>query len=500
MIDLMREVSMAKRPCNVLFILSDEHTRDVTGCYGHQIVKTPNLDALAARGTRFHSAYTNCPICVPARASLHTGTHVATNGCWDNAHPYDGSIRSWAHRMRDLGHHTMSIGKLHFRSAADDNGFVEEIIPLHVVDGVGDLLGLIRRPQAAKRGGMPDLARNAGSGESSYAAYDRNIRDGAIEWLTTQAARFEKPWALFVSMVKPHFPLIAPAEFFSLYPPENMPMPRLYGPNDYPAHPSVAALRNCMNYDDHFSPDQVRIALAAYYGMVSFLDDNVGQILRALTEAGLADSTRVIYTTDHGDNLGTRHMWGKSVHYEEAAAIPMIVAGPDIPAGHVCRTPVTLVDIYPTILDSVGVAPDQTDLGLPGLSLLDIANFPCNPSRVAFGEYHAAGSITAMYMLRKGRWKYIHHVGFFPELFDLNSDPGETIDLASRPDHASIVTEMEAELRRIIDPESVNARAFADQESRILRHGGVEVLIQRGDFGYSPAPGQKPVFASSVEA
>ena len=491
---------MSQKPTNVLFILSDEHTRDVAGCYGDRIVKTPNIDALAARGTKFTAAYTNCPICVPARASLQTGTYVAENACWDNAHPYDGSIRGWGHRLRELGHHTMSIGKLHFRSDKDDNGFVEEIIPLHVVDGQGDLLGLIRRPEPAARGGMPDLAKAAGPGESTYANYDRNIRDGAIEWLTTRASKLDKPWALFVSMVKPHFPLVAPPEFFAMYPPESMPMPRLYGPDAYPTHPSVKALRACMSYDDFFSPEKVRIALSAYYGMVSFLDDNIGQILRALEAAGLADTTRIVYSTDHGDNLGNRHMWGKSVHYEEAAAIPMIVAGPGIPAGKTCSTPVTLVDIYPTIVRSVGIEPDAQDKALPGRSLVEIANAPCDPERVAFGEYHAAASVTAMYLVRKGRWKYIHHVGFQPELFDLETDPGETRDLGTDPAHAATVAMMEAELRKIIDPEAVNARAFADQEAKIARNGGVDALIKRGDFGYSPAPGQKPVFATTLEA
>jgi choline-sulfatase len=491
---------MSQKPTNVLFILSDEHTRDVAGCYGDRIVKTPNIDALAARGTKFTAAYTNCPICVPARASLQTGTYVAENACWDNAHPYDGSIRGWGHRLRELGHHTMSIGKLHFRSDKDDNGFVEEIIPLHVVDGQGDLLGLIRRPEPAARGGMPDLAKAAGPGESTYANYDRNIRDGAIEWLTTRASKLDKPWALFVSMVKPHFPLVAPPEFFAMYPPESMPMPRLYGPDAYPTHPSVKALRACMSYDDFFSPEKVRIALSAYYGMVSFLDDNIGQILRALEAAGLADTTRIVYSTDHGDNLGNRHMWGKSVHYEEAAAIPMIVAGPGIPAGKTCKTPVTLVDIYPTIVRSVGIEPDAQDKALPGQSLVELANAPCDPERVAFGEYHAAASSTAMYLVRKGRWKYIHHVGFQPELFDLETDPGETRDLGTDPAHAATVAMMEAELRKIIDPEAVNARAFADQEAKIARNGGVEALIKRGDFGYSPAPGQKPVFATTLEA
>jgi choline-sulfatase len=491
---------MTTQSSNVLFILSDEHTRDVTGCYGHKIVRTPNLDALAARGTKFTAAYTNCPICVPARASLQTGTYVAENGCWDNAHPYDGSIRSWGHRLKAAGHHTMSIGKLHFRSTTDDNGFVEEIIPLHVVDGQGDLLGLIRRPKAATRGGMPDLAKSAGPGESTYAAYDRNIRDGAIEWLTQHAPRQKKPWCLFVSFVKPHFPLIAPPEFFAMYPPESLPMPRLYGPDDYPKHPAVQALRSCMSYDDFFTPEKVRIALAAYLGMVTFLDDNIGKVLAALQSAGFADNTRVIYSTDHGDNLGTRHMWGKSIHYEEAAAIPMIVAGPGVPAGRTCTTPVTLVDVYPTIIESVGLTPDAEERKLPGRSLVELANAPSDPERVAFGEYHAAGSITAMYMLRKGRWKYIHHVGYRPELFDLESDPGETTDLGDSPAHREVIARMEAELRKIVDPDAVNARAFADQEAKIARNGGVEALIKRGDFGYSPAPGQKPVFATRIEA
>jgi len=485
---------------NVLFILSDEHTRDVAGCYGHKIVKTPHLDALATRGTKFTAAYTNCPICVPARASLHTGTYVAENACWDNAHAYDGSIRSWAHRLKSAGHHTMSIGKLHFRSQSDDNGFVEEIIPLHVVDGEGDLLGLIRRPKAAKRGGMPDLAKAAGPGESTYAAYDRNIRDGAVEWLTNHAARQNKPWCLFVSFVKPHFPLIAPAEFYAMYPPETLPMPRLAGPNDYPKHPSVSALRACMNYDDFFTPEKVRMALAAYFGMVSFLDDNIGRVLAALQSAGLSDSTRVVYSSDHGDNLGTRHMWGKSIHYEEAAAVPMIVAGPGVPAGKTCATPVTLVDVYPTIIESVGLVPDALEERLPGRSLVAIAKEPYDPQRVALGEYHAAGSITAMYMVRKGRWKYIHHVGYRAELFDLESDPGETTDLGEDPAHRETLAAMEAELRKSLDPDAVSARAFADQEAKIERFGGVDALIKRGDFGYSPAPGQKPVFATRIEA
>lgn len=490
---------MSVHPCNMLFILSDEHTRDVAGCYGHPIVRTPNLDRLAARGTTFASAYTNSPICVPARAALQTGRYVAETGYWDNAAPYDGRVKGWGHRLSAAGHRTLSIGKLHFRSTDDPNGFDEEIIPLHVVDGVGDLLGQIRRPVPAARGGMPALAAEAGPGHSTYADYDRRIRDGAIEWLKTRAREQTKPWMLFVSFVNPHFPLVAPPEFYAMYPPESLPMPRLYGEAHRPKHPVVQALRACMNYDDYFTPEKVRVALAAYLGMVSYLDDNIGRVLAALEDAGLAGSTRVLYSSDHGDNLGERGLWGKSVHYEESAAVPMILAGPDIPEGRTVKTPVTLVDCYQTIVECVGLPPLPEERGLPGRSLIEVARGP-DEDRVAFGEYHAAGSVTAMFMIRKGRWKYIHHVGYRPELFDLEADPGETTDLGESPDHAGIRAELEAELRKIVDPEAVSERAFADQARNMAAHGGEAGIRARGDFGYSPAPGQTPVFATRLEA
>ena len=133
------------KPTNVICILSDEHNKRVLGCYGHNVIRTPNLDALAGRGTRFTSAYTNCPICVPARASFATGRYVHEVRCWDNAIAYRGDPPSWGHRLMAPGHRVASIGKLHYvDSSPQRNGFSEEILPLHIVNGVGDLLGLIR--------------------------------------------------------------------------------------------------------------------------------------------------------------------------------------------------------------------------------------------------------------------------------------------------------------------------------------------------------------------
>ena len=152
---------------NLVFIMSDEHNARFMGCSGHDVVKTPNLDRLAAAGTKFENAYTNCPICVPARASFATGQFVKDCGYWDNADPYDGAVPSWGHRLIAQQHRVVSIGKLHYRDTNDPNGFDEEIMPLHVVGGIGDLLGLIR-DDLPERKGAAKFARDIGSGESSY--------------------------------------------------------------------------------------------------------------------------------------------------------------------------------------------------------------------------------------------------------------------------------------------------------------------------------------------
>jgi choline-sulfatase len=478
-------------PTNLLFILSDEHSKRVLGCYGHPMVKTPHLDALAARGTRFTSAYTNCPICVPGRASFATGRYVHQVRCWDNAIAYTGQAPAWGHRLMERGHHVAAIGKLHYQdSKPRTNGFNEEILPLHIVNGVGDLLGLIR-DELPRRTGSLKLGPEAGPGESEYTRYDRSIAESAAQWLSNSAPKHRaKPWALYVGFVSPHFPLIAPPQFYSLYPEARVPWPDLYSKAERPRHPFLDAMRKCLCFDEPFDAPMVRRAIAAYFGLVTFLDDNIGRILGALDAAGLSENTRVIYATDHGDNLGTRGLWGKSTMYEESAGIPLIMAGPDVPAGKACDTPVTLADGFPTIIQAVGAQPDSRDRDLPGVSLLDIAQGKA-PARTILSEYHAAGAVTASYMIRHGRFKYIHYVGLPPMLFDLAADPHERRDLAGDPAHRETIAECERRLRKVVDPEATDRLARADQQAYIEKHGGREAILERGHFRYTPPPGVK---------
>ncbi len=168
----------------------------------------------------------------------------------------------------------------------------------------------------------------------------------------------------------------------------------------------------------------------------------------------------------------------------------MILAGPQVPSGKVCRTPVSLVDCYPTVLQGLGISLREEEHQLPGRSLFDWINAPDDLERVVLSEYHAVGSVAGAYMLRKGRFKYHYYVGLRPELFDLENDPEETVDLANDTGYAPILKNLEKELRRHLDPEAADAQAKADQAELIRLVGGRNKALRMGAKGATPAPGQ----------
>ena len=475
---------------NLLFIFSDQHNRNALGSLGHPEVRTPHLDRLAAEGTLFPVAYTPCPICVPARAALATGQYVHRLGAWDNAFPYQGARESWHHRLRAHGVTVESIGKLHFRSAGDDNGFSREIDPLHVVEGEGDLLGSIRDnpPYRDKRPGI----LNAGPGESTYLDYDRRNTRNAVRWLREHQDD-TTPWVLFLSYVCPHPPYIAPQADFDLYPPASLTLPPQALGDMRPNHPALVHFRHFFTMEDGITEGAMRRMMAAYYGACTFLDRQIGQVLSALEALNLMDATRIIYSSDHGESHGARGLFGKFTMFDEACAVPFLMRGPDIPVGSTNNTPISLLDCFPTILDAMQVAPAPQDTDLPGTSLFDLLPRG-DTQRTVFSEYHAVGSDRAHFMLRNRRYKYMHFVGQEPLLFDLEEDPRETRDLAHLPLYHPLRFQFEQTLRALLDPEAVNQRALADQARRVEAAGGREAIIARGAFDNSPVPGETPSF------
>jgi choline-sulfatase len=440
---------VAVTPTNVLFICSDEHSPRVLGCYGNPVVRTPNLDALAARGVRFEKAYCQTPICVPSRASLATGRYAHRIDSWDNASPYVGSeAASWGARLTSQGHKVTTIGKLHYRAVGDPSGFPDQRLPMHVLDGVGDLYGLLRadmpvRPQSRR------AVLAAGPGEAEYTRYDR---------------------------------------YYDLYPPDSVPLPMQHRPEQWPRHPALVAKRRQQALDEPLDERTIRTAIAAYYGMVTFLDEQIGLVLAALRDAGLAESTRILYTSDHGEMLGEKGLWWKSVMYEPSVSVPLIVAGPDVPQGRVSKTNAMLVDCFPSIVEAVGAELAPEDRDLPGESLWELARAE-DRDRAAFSEYHAIFSSSATYALRHRQYKYVHYIGYPPQLFDLAADPDETRDLAGDPAHADALAECERALRSICDPEAVDRRARAEQRRKIDAAGGAAAVKAGGvKIPYTPAP------------
>lgn len=473
------------RPRNVLLILSDEHSGRFLGCGGHPVVRTPHLDALAARGTRFTRATTPSPICVPARGALATGRWVHDVATWHSAQPWTGVPRGWAHLAREAGARVATVGKLHFRSADDDHG-ADEVLPMHVVDGAGWVQGLFRRdplpyPEAA------ELAAQVGVGHTTYTRYDERVADAAVGWLDDHGSGPE-PWVLQVGFVAPHYPLSAPAEFTA----------PLDGADLRPEiaahaldHPVVAATARFFAYHDGFDEARVLEARRAYLALCGFLDHNVGRVLAALQASGAADETLVVYASDHGDMAGNHGLWCKSYFYEDSVGIPMLAVGPGVPSGVVVDTEVGLCDVAPTVLDVVAGGVGAVDApeadAMVGRSLLDLAR-GADPDRPGFSEYHDGGSPTGSFLVRHGDLAYVHHVGALPQLFDHAEDPDEMVDLGTDPGRAADRAACEEVLRSIVDPDDADRRAFADQAALEAAIGGREAVVGFTRFDHTPVP------------
>ncbi len=480
---------------NLILFQSDNHNRDLLGCYGHDIVRTPNMDRIAARGVRFDNAYCSSSLCCPSRASLATGLFPHQTGWWDNCLVYDGSRPSWARRVREAGGDTVSIGKLHFRSTEDDNGFTQELAPMHIVDGIGGLTMLLRwsEEEPVQTNQFEMYANESRVGASDYQDYDRAITRLAIEWLETQSAKAHGPWVLYVSYTSSHPPFCVPQRLWDMYPVDAMPLPRAFRDGERPDHPAYEHLRHIKGVAPLSAEHEqmLRRVAAGYFGLITHLDEQIGVVMDAAEGLGLADSTRIAYTSDHGESYGHHGLFGKCQLLESAAAVPLLMCGPDVPAGVVVDEVVSQVDLFPTIVESVGADPNPQDESLPGKSLWP-AIAGSQRDRIGFGEYHASCSRAGSFFLRRGKDKLIYHAGMPPQLFDLADDPHELCDRMERAPDAEareLASELEAELRNICDPDEVDARAKSDQRKRVEDFGGNDSVRAMGSFTRTPPPG-----------
>lgn len=475
-------------PDNILIIMADQLTAALTGAYGHPVVKTPALDRLCEEGVRFDAAYTPCPLCTPARAALLSGRYVSRTRSYDNAGVLASDVPTFAHHLRLAGYEVVASGKMHLIGADQLHGFerrlTTDIYPSDCswTSNWQEIAEAEGKPLPGKAHQIPQ----AGPCDWSLQLdYDEEVHFRALEFLRAHRhANRERPFCLLVSYTHPHPPYLAPHEFWDLYEGADIEVPQF--PEDLDAHRSV--MDRWVHHFEGIPPAMARDAEAmrklrrAYYGMVSCVDAKVAELLASLDSLGMRDDTMVIFTADHGDMLGERELIEKRVFYEWSARVPMTASFPSRwPAGRTCDEPVSLIDLFPTLID---IADAPAPIGIDGASFLDLLEGkPSDANRTVISESHGEGVMGLCFMVRKGRWKYIYVHGHDRQLFDLETDPGEWHNLAGRPETAEIQAKLHQELASRFDMQALTEdiqRSHA--EKAILRAAMREGERTRWDY------------------
>ncbi|MBI5092925.1 MAG: sulfatase-like hydrolase/transferase [Candidatus Hydrogenedentes bacterium] len=458
----------ARRPPNILFILSDEHNARVLGCCGNAIARTPNLDALANRGVVFENAYTNSPLCVPSRLSITSGKYssrvsVWNNDCWLPSSDYPSLPRI----LDDAGYETVLCGKMHY-DRTQRYGFTKELQPTTLNNGTMSGTGGRRKPDdLAPTPGISDRFSQFHPGDSSsHLEHDRTLTASATKFIRERKAS-DKPFFFLSGYITPHFPLIVPEKYWKNFQ-DKVPLPTI--PEGYldTLAPNYKHERIGFNEED-VPTDVVKKGRELYYGLAQWFDEQVGELLKTLGDSEVADNTVVIYSSDHGENMGEHGLWWKNAMFEPASHVPLIVSWPARWKGGQRRSGVcSLVDVVQTIADLAGA---HTPKDWNGDSLAAYLSDPSDPWKdIAVSEYYAHNIASGFVMLREGSLKYVYHTQADEkhpaqrELYDLKTDPGELTNLAERPEHKETIERLHARLIKEVgeDPEKTEQRARVD--------------------------------------
>lgn len=457
-------VSNRDKP-NVLVIMTDQHRWDLMTCAGNDIVPTPGIDRIAARGVRFPNAYCPYPVCVGSRMSLLTGLYPHHTGAITNEDRLDWRYRTIAHHFAANGYLTGLIGKMHFCDAHNHgfeyymsiNDWLMYLGPKvrHYANEIANhpLNPHFFRTVYDTGAGFPDL-EDVWSGPSPWVgqveSFDFSDMASALDeedhldsFISREAVRFlrryqDQPFFLCVSLMKPHTPLFPPRAFASRYPVDEMELPPVGDISTYPAH-IQKRIRNIISTDER----RRKAHLAGYLGNLAFVDTCIDRVYSALEELGLAENTIVLYTSDHGEMCGDHGLFQKFCLFEPAARVPLIVSWPGhLPEGQVSEALVEYIGIYPTLAELCNLPqPTGTTMqDLPGaVPRLDGQSFVellRDPSRqgpdAVFSENNLRGDVQ-QFMVRTPRYKYILNQGALDELYDLQEDPGETVNRISDP-------------------------------------------------------------------
>jgi choline-sulfatase len=457
--------------------MSDQHNAGVAGCYGDDLVRTPNIDRLAGEGLRFESCYCPSPICVPSRMSFMSGRRPGENRVVDNFDILSSRILTWPERLREAGYHTALIGRMHFEGPDQFHGFettYEELRHWRDNRPVRNQEETERVPGYSYWSPRRSVIDLSGSGRTFVQFRDEVVCDRGCRFLREQATGSDRrPFAAVIGFYNPHPPYVGARELFAYY------HDRVRVPEDSLSLMPPYLAEFYSRYRDWENPELInteakRRALAAYYANTEHLETRVGELLSVLDETRLTENTLVIYTSDHGDSLGRRGAWGKGNMYDDAARVPMIARLPGVvPAGDVTRRNCNLRDFGPTFCDIAGAKPLAGSDAASFLPLLhgDAPSAPnVTESEIIQGPSpFGLDSNAAFKMYADGAWKmWCYHMNGEKRysLFNRDSDRGELRDRVADPELTDLVESMKRRLLEHWRPEQELIDAAARRADR----------------------------------
>ncbi len=448
----------------------------------------PNLKRLAERSTRFKNSYTGSPLCAPARAAFMAGQLPSRTRVYDNAAEYASDIPTFAHHLRRAGYQTTLSGKMHFVGPDQMHGF-EERLTTDIYPADFGWTPDYRKPGERIDWWYHNMGSVTGAGVAEITnqlEYDDEVAYNACRKLYDLArGHDDRPWCLTVSFTHPHDPYVARRQYWDLYEdcahlePEVAPIP--YADQD--AH-NKRLMDSCDFHNFTITDDDVRKSRQAYFANISYIDDKIGEILDVL------DRTRqeaiIVFLSDHGDMLGEKGMWFKMSFYEGSARVPLMICAPNMTPGLV-ETPVSTIDVTPTLCDLAGVSMDEVLPWTDGESLVPLGQGGVRTAPVLM-EYAAEGSWAPLVSIRAGDFKYNRCALDPDQLFDLSRDPQELTNLAADPAYADVLADLRAQSVARWDLDRYDA---AVRESQARRWVVYEALRNGSYYPWDYQPLQK---------
>ena len=462
---------------NILILMVDQLNGTLFPDGPADWLHAPNLKKLAARSTRFRNCYTASPLCAPGRAAFMSGQLPQATGVYDNAAEFASSIPTYAHHLRRAGYHTCLAGKMHFVGPDQLHGF-EERLTTDIYPADFGWTPDYRKPGERIDWWYHNMGSVTGAGVAEITnqmEYDDAVAYEATRKIYDLSRGLDKrPWCLTASFTHPHDPYVARKKYWDLYADCEHLMPEI-GAMPYDAHDAHSKRILDANDRENFdiSDEDIRRSRRAYFANISYLDDKIGEILQTLEDT--RQEAIIVFVSDHGDMLGERGLWFKMSFYEGSSRVPMMIAAPQMEPG-LHTTPVSNIDVCPTLCDLAGVSMDEVMDWTTGQSLVPMGQGVERTEPVAM-EYAAEASYSPMVALRQGRWKYTNCAIDPEQLFDLEADPFELTNLAEDRDHAKTLEKFRVEAAGRWDLEEYDADVRKSQARRwvvyeALREGG----------------------------